>query len=126
MTNKKILIVDDEPDVLQYLKVMLEDNGFSVITAQNGKDAFDLALKEKPDLITLDITMPEESGVRAYRNLYETEETKNIPIIIVTGISHDFKKFISERKQVPPPVAYFEKPIDREEFLNKIKEVLKL
>ncbi len=123
-TGKKILIVDDEPDVLAYLGAFFQENGFEVATAANGKEGFEKAKAERPDLITLDITMPEESGVRMYRDLHEDPETTGIPIVIVTGISHDFKRFIETRRQVPPPAGYFEKPIDRAELLAKVNEIL--
>ncbi len=123
---KKILIVDDEQDVVAYLSTYLQDNGFETISAANGRECYEKAVSEKPDLITLDITMPEESGVKAFRNLQDDERTKNIPIIIVTGVASEFEDFISSRKQVSPPNAYFEKPIDRELFLAKIKEILKI
>lgn len=124
--NKKILVVDDEPDVLKYLETILLDNGFDVITASNGIEAFEKAVAEKPDLITLDISMPSESGVRVFRDLQENPATSNIPVIIITGISNEFKRFISTRKHVSPPIDYFEKPIDREELLKKIKKILNL
>jgi CheY-like chemotaxis protein len=120
--SKTILIVDDEPSVIAYLRALLEDNGYSVLSAGNGKDGFEQAKANHPDLILLDITMPEESGVRMFRNLQETDDTMNIPVFIVTGISHDFKGFIESRKQVQPPAAYFDKPVDKEELLTKIKE----
>ena len=123
-TGKKILIVDDEPDVRSYMTVFFEDNGFKVITANNGRECFEKAKAEKPDLITLDITMPEESGVRAYRDLQNDKETVGIPVIIVTGISSDFKGFIESRRQVNPPAGYFEKPINREQMLEKIRDIL--
>ena len=123
-STKKILIIDDEPDMLDYLGSVLTDNNFKVIKAVNGKDAFEKAKAEKPDLITLDITMPEESGVKAFRNFQETDETKSIPVIIITGISQDFKKFIHTRKVVEPPQAYMEKPIDTTEFLSKVNELI--
>ena len=122
--KKKILIVDDEPDLVAYLGAFLEDNGFSVIAAGNGKEGWERAVAERPDLITLDITMPEESGVRLFRNLQQDPDTAGIPVVIVTGISHDFKRFIDTRKQVHPPAAYFEKPVDREALLAKINELL--
>lgn len=122
--KKKILIVDDEPDVVVYLKALLEDNGFDTITAVNGKEGMEKTLADKPDLITLDITMPEESGVRMFRDLQANDATKNIPIVIITGVSFEFKRFIETRRQVEPPTAYFEKPIDREELLAKIREIL--
>ena len=123
-TGKKILIVDDEPDVLAYLGAFFQENGFEVLTAANGRDGFEKAKAERPDLITLDITMPEESGVRMYRDLHEDPDTAGIPVVIVTGISHDFKHFIETRRQVPPPAGYFEKPIDRAELLAKVNEIL--
>jgi DNA-binding response OmpR family regulator len=120
----KILIVDDEPDMVDFLSTFFEDNGFETVTANDGFRGFDLARSEKPDLITLDITMEKESGVGMYRNLKETEETAQIPVIMVTGMAREFKKFIATRKQVPPPAAYFEKPVDRNALLEKVKELL--
>ena len=123
-TGKMILIVEDEPDVSAYLKAFFEDNGFKVITAANGKEGFEKAKAGSPDLITLDITMPEESGVRMFREVQADEATAAIPVVIITGVSHEFKRFIETRRQVHPPDAYFEKPIDREELLAKVNEIL--
>jgi len=123
---KKILIIDDESDVITYLTTFFNDNGFETIFANNGKDGVQKAIAEKPDIITLDVSMPEESGVRALRDLQENEVTKNTPVIIVTGVSLDFKRFIETRKQVHPPEGYFEKPIDRDKLLEKVNELLKL
>jgi CheY-like chemotaxis protein len=121
---KTVLIVDDEPDVVTYLRTLLEDNGFTVIVAGDGKGGFEKAKFWHPNLVTLDISMPEESGVRLLRNLQKDPDTANIPIVIVTGISHEFKRFIETRKQVRPLAGYFDKPIDREQFLAKINEIL--
>ncbi|MBM2815756.1 MAG: response regulator with CheY-like receiver, AAA-type ATPase, and DNA-binding domain [Ignavibacteria bacterium] len=123
--NKKILIIDDEQDVVSYFSEFFTDNGFETINAKNGKEGFDKALTDSPAIITLDITMPEESGVRAFKDLQENEKTKNIPVIIVTGISKDFKNFISSRKHLNPPIAYFEKPVNMHQLLLKINEILK-
>jgi CheY-like chemotaxis protein len=95
-----------------------------VIVAGDGKEGFEKAKFWHPDLITLDISMPEESGVRLLRNLQKDPDTANMPIVIVTGISHEFKRFIETRKQVRPLAGYFDKPIDREQFLAKINEIL--
>jgi len=121
---KKVLLIDDDKDIISFLTILLEDNGYQSISAIDGDMGFIKAISEKPDLICLDITMPNVSGVKCYRNLSETAETKEIPVFIVTGISKEFKGFIESRKQVPPPVAYFEKPIDKEEFIEKIKATL--
>ncbi len=123
--SKKILIIDDEEDVVTYLTTFFQDNGFRAISASDGKAGVQKAISEKPDVITLDVSMPEESGVRALRDLQTHEATKNIPVIIVTGVSSDFKKFIETRKQVHPPEGYFEKPIDRNKLLEKVKELLR-
>ena len=124
---KKILIVDDEPYVVAYLRALFKDNGFEVITATDGKEAYDKAVSETPDIISLDITMPEESGLRTYKDLQENEATRDIPVIVVTGISYghkSFERFLQTRKQFPPPAAFFEKPIDRDELLKKTREIL--
>ena len=123
---KKILIIDDEEDVRTYLSTFFSDNGLNAISAVDGKEGVQKAVAEKPDLITLDVSMPEESGVKALRDLQSNEVTKNIPVIIVTGVSTDIKRFIESRKQVHPPEGFFEKPIDRDKLLKKVKELLNL
>jgi CheY-like chemotaxis protein len=123
-TGSKVLVVDDEEDVTTFLGTLLEDNGYTVIKAANGKDGFAKAKSEQPDVILLDISMPEETGVRMYRHLSEEKLTAHIPVIILTGISHEFKRFIESRRQVPPPAGYFDKPPDRGQLLAKIQEVI--
>lgn len=121
---KKILIIDDEEDVITYLSTFFIDNGYEVTSANDGKVGVQKAIAENPDLITLDISMPEESGVRTLRDLQTNEVTKNTPVIIVTGVSTDIKRFIESRKQVHPPEGFFEKPIDRDKLLEKVKELI--
>jgi len=123
-TQKTILVVEDEPDQIAYLDTLFKDQGFAVITATNGREGFERAKSNHPDLITLDISMPEESGVRMFRDLQVDPVTSNIPVIIITGITHDFKRFIETRKQVRPPQGYFDKPLEREKLLAKINELL--
>lgn len=122
--KKTILIVDDEPDIVEWLKALFEDNGYVTKFAHNGFDGFEMAESAPPDLITLDITMDKESGVKMFRKLHESDKTKNIPVIMVTGVSPEFKKYIESRNQVDPPDAYFEKPVDQDELLKKVKELL--
>jgi len=121
--KKMILIVEDEPDVSLFLKTLLEDEGFETAVAANGKEGFAQAMALKPALITLDITMPEESGMRMYRDLQADPGLKDIPVVIVTGVSPEFKGFIESRSQVRPPDAYFEKPVDREELVATVKRL---
>lgn len=123
-TQRTILVVEDEPDQVAYLDTLFKDEGFAVITAENGRDGFEKAKTRHPDLITLDISMPEESGVRMFRDLQGDPATSDIPVLIITGITHDFKQFIETRKQVSPPQGYFDKPPDREKLLARINELL--
>jgi DNA-binding response OmpR family regulator len=123
-TKKTILVVEDEEDVLDYLATFLEDSGYNVISANNAKSGLDLAKRHLPDLISLDISMPEESGMSMYCELFENSNTKNIPVIIVTGFSKEFQKLLADHTQVKQPAGYFEKPIEREIMLLKIKEIL--
>ncbi|MCP4566179.1 MAG: response regulator [FCB group bacterium] len=122
--KKKILVVDDEPDVVKWLTVLFENSGYDVVSAPNGSEGFKKAEEVHPNLITLDITMPEESGIRMYRNLHESKILSDIPVIILTGVSPEFERFISTRSQVNPPAAYIEKPVNDEDLLNKVKELL--
>jgi len=118
--GKTVLVVDDEPDVVTYLCALLRDNGYETLDAFNGDQAIELARQNQPDVVTLDITMPETTGVRAYRTLREDPALKHIPVVIVTGVSHDFKHFISTRPHLPPPDGYLEKPIQPEQFLSEV------
>jgi CheY-like chemotaxis protein len=128
--QKKILVVDDEPHVVTYLETLLQDNGYSTASASNGKEAMQRIDENRPDLVCLDISMPEESGIRCYRNLKENPELSSIPVVIVTAVTgvggdpEPFKRFISTRKQVPPPEGHLSKPIDKQEFLDLIARVL--
>jgi CheY-like chemotaxis protein len=123
--RKRILIVDDEQDIRTYLSTLLEDQGYEARLAKDGIEAWKQVEEDAPDLITLDISMPEKSGVRFYRDLKADNRLKSIPIIIVTGVSEDFKKFISSRAQLPAPEGFIPKPIDREEILKLIKSLIK-
>jgi CheY-like chemotaxis protein len=120
--KKTILVVDDEPDIRDFITTLLEDNGYATMSADDGGQGIDKVKEHRPDLVTLDITMPEKSGVRFYRDMKESDEWKDIPIIIITGIASEFEKFITTRKQVPPPEAYVSKPIDPKEILELVKK----
>ena len=122
--KKKILVIDDEPDVRTYLTTLLEDNGYAVDVAKDGQEGWQKFQQDRPDLVTLDITMPEKSGVRFYRDVKENDEYKTTPIIMITGVSTDFEQFISSRKKVPPPDGYIPKPVVQEDRLAKVKELI--
>ncbi len=128
--KKKILVVDDERSVVTYLETLLEDNGFATVSAFNGNEGLAKAKSEKPDLVSLDITMPEKSGIRFYREFKEDPELSATPVVIVTAVTgyggkpEEFEKFLNTRKQIPPPEAFIAKPIDREAYLKTIRDIL--
>ena len=121
---KTILVVDDDPDARDFFITVLEDNGYKTVSARDGNEALDRIQEEIPDLVTLDITMPEKSGVGVYRKLREEDAYKGIPVIIITGVSDDFKHFISSRRKVPPPEGYLSKPIEAEELVRLVGELV--
>jgi CheY-like chemotaxis protein len=121
---KTVLVVDDEPDAREFLTTVLEDNGYVATAARDGTEAISMLEDKAPDLVTLDITMPEKSGVAVYRRLREDEQFAAIPVIIITGVSDDFKQFISSRRKVPPPDGYISKPVDHAQFIDMVKGLL--
>jgi CheY-like chemotaxis protein len=125
VTRKRtILVVDDEPDVVTFLTTLLQDHGYETSSAATGAEAMQRIRAARPDLVTLDITMPEQSGVKTYRQIKENPALATIPVVIVTGVTDDFKGFISSRKQVPPPDGYVSKPIVEQTFLELIRKLL--
>ncbi|MFH1686520.1 MAG: response regulator [bacterium] len=122
--KKKILVVDDEPDMVEWLTTFFEDHGYDTISAPDGIAAFEKTLAEKPDLITLDITMDKETGLKCYKHLLEDENTKNIPVIMVTGISQDLGTFLGRRPGMRQPAGFFEKPVNKDGLLAKVKELI--
>ena len=127
---KKILIVDDEPAVVSYLEMLLRDSGYETLSASNGQEAIEMVRRERPDLVSLDISMPEASGTRFYRDIKKEPGLAAIPVVIVTAVTgyggdkYAYKEFISHSRLVPPPEAYFPKPIDRDKFLEAIQKLL--
>jgi len=122
--EKKVIVIDDEPDIVTFLTVLLEDNGYTVISAKDGQEGMEKIKSEHPQIVLLDVTMPEKSGVRCYRELRESPDLQSIPVVIVTGVAKDFKNFISSRRQVPPPDGFISKPIDKQELLDTVSKFL--
>jgi CheY-like chemotaxis protein len=120
----KILVVDDEDDVRLYISTLLEDAGARICEATDGHEAVAVAKQEKPDLITLDLSMPGRDGVEAFCDLRKTPETANIAVCIVTG-HPEFRKVIYDRP-VAPPEGYMDKPIDDKELVATIRRILGL
>ncbi len=122
--KKKILIVEDEKDPKRFLEILFNESGFETATASDGKEAFEMVKSFKPDVITLDIIMPEQSGVKFYRDLKKNEEYADLPVIIITGISRYKDLFKRDYATMPKPYAFMEKPIDGEVLIRKVQEAL--
>ncbi len=120
--GKKVLVIDDEPDIVAYIETLLEDNDFKVITAGDGTTGLSLAQSEMPDLITLDITMPGKSGVQVYRELRDNPETAHIPVYIITGVV-DFRQLMYQ-KEVKSPEGFMNKPIDNDVLIMTVNKIL--
>lgn len=129
MRTKKILVIDDEEDVVTFLTTLLEESGYKTCWATDGVEGLEKIRKELPDLICLDLLMPEKTGILLYREIRKDPKLKDIPVIMITGFSApeypliDFKRFIST-KSIPPPEGFMEKPIDRQALLKAIQETL--
>jgi Fe-S oxidoreductase/CheY-like chemotaxis protein len=124
LAGRKILVIDDEPDIVTFISAILEDNGATVFKAYSGDEAIEMAHKEKPDLMTLDLSMPGKSGIEVFEELRSIEVLKSIPVCIITG-KPELRKLIYERK-VAPPEGYLDKPITEEGLLLNVRKILEL
>ncbi len=115
--KKRILIIDDDPNILDYLDALFTDNGYESIVAKDVKEALSKAKENIPDLITLDIEMPGEWGPRFYRQMSQDSALKNIPVIVISGLS-------GNTYAVTKAVASLKKPFDREELLGIVKDTI--
>jgi CheY-like chemotaxis protein len=124
--NKTILIVDDEPDVRAYLERLFRENGYAVESAGDGEQALRAVAAGAPALITLDMSMPNMSGVKFYREIKARDDLRGIPVVVVTGVTGhggsaaDTERFLSTRGSVPPPDGFIAKPIDQTEILSLV------
>lgn len=126
MLNPKILLIDDDSDFRKSIQIILESKDYDVSVASNGREGFTKAKSEKPDLIILDIMLPDGDGFSICRELKETPETFQIPVIILTSMS---KKKGNSYADV---IAYchkadefMEKPVEKNELLFNVKKLLK-
>lgn len=127
--EKLVLVVDDEPDIVTFLRTILEDAGFRVATAADGDLALECVKKEKPDFISLDLVMPRRSGIRFFYELHKNKEWSKIPVIIVTGQARDetVKKDLDDMfsgRVVSGPKTYLEKPVRPADYVSLIKREL--
>jgi len=118
----KILLIEDEPDQLYLIKVRLEANKYQVLTAENGNDGIRIAIKEKPDLILMDMFLPDTHGVEVIKRLKELPITRDIPIVAITAMG---TIEIEDECIRAGADDFIRKPYDSKELLEKIEKNLK-
>jgi len=127
---KKVLNVEDDADIRTFVTTVLEENGYIPIMAIDGAEGMEKVRKERPDLIILDILMPRESGIKMYHELKLDPSLKDIPIVMLSGVSK--RTFIRSQaaltefgdETVPEPQAYLEKPVEPEDLAETLKKIL--
>ena len=120
--SHKILLVDDEPDILEFLGYNLKKEGYSVFTAGNGKDAIALAKKENPELIVLDVMMPEMDGMEVCKELRKISSLKNVMIAFLTARNEDYSQITGFDSGADD---YITKPIKPNVFVSRVKGLLR-
>jgi DNA-binding response OmpR family regulator len=121
MSQAKILIVDDEPDLVETIRFSLELEGYNVLVASNGEEGLNLARQEKPDLILLDLMLPKLDGYKVCRLLKFDERYKHIPILMLTAKTQEKDKILGKETGAN---EYITKPFDMDELMAKIKSYL--
>jgi two-component system, OmpR family, phosphate regulon response regulator PhoB len=125
--SRRAVVIDDEPDLCSFISSILEDNGFECQSANDAASGEDLVLEDPPDLICIDLMMPGRSGIQLMSRLKGKDETKEIPLIMITGIKEqmnidwgDIAKGLHSRK----PDGFIEKPIDPARLMRVVEDVL--
>jgi CheY-like chemotaxis protein len=125
----KILVIDDDPDLQATMRLVLEKNGFQVISAYNPDEGIQQVQAEKPDLVILDVLMPHDyEGFDLARKIREDLEMRELPIILLSAV-HEMKKVpyrFAPHEQWLPVDYFFDKPVESQVLLNKIRELLNL
>jgi len=114
---KKIMVIDDDASIVEYLTDLFTDNGYVVCSAADGALAMDVVRAENPDLITLDLEMPQEWGPRFYRKLSQDKEHARIPVIVISGLP-------TPQYAVSKALATLAKPFDKDKLLAIVNEVI--
>ena len=122
MEKRKVLVVDDEFHIVQVVSIKLKNNGFDVITAENGSDAYNSASETQPDIIITDCQMPVMNGLEMIEKLRQNPETARIPVIMLTARGFEIEEEQKERLRIS---ACLSKPFSPREVLATIEDVLK-
>ncbi|MEZ5358205.1 MAG: response regulator [Candidatus Zixiibacteriota bacterium] len=122
LADYKILVTDDEPDFVTFVAAILEDNGAVVFKAHSGEEALEIARRERPELMTLDLSMPGKSGSEVFEQFRNDPVLRDMPICIITG-QPELRKLIYSRAVLPPD-GYVDKPITEETLLRNVRKIL--
>ena len=127
--GKLVLVIDDEPDLRLFIKTVLEDAGFEVAVAGNGKEALERMTERKPDVISLDLVMPKMSGLKFYKYIQKNKDRSGIPVIVVTAHARDEmgKTDLEKIKAVKPKAGKMfivDKPINPPAYVNTVRRAL--
>lgn len=120
MDKKKILIADDEPNIRSLVSRMLGKD-YIVIEATNGEEAIDIAKRQEPDLILMDLMMPKMDGYAACSSIKADQATKGIPVVMLTGVTHELNKSFAREMGAD---GYLSKPFNTDELLRQVKQIL--
>ena len=124
MESKSILVVDDDPDIVDYFESLLEDQGYQVRTAQDASTALELLGRYRPDVILVDVLMPGRSGLDLLITLRRSEQWSAIPLVVVTGndrlLEDDCHSYLGTHDGVRGPDGVLGKPVDREAMLSVV------
>jgi twitching motility two-component system response regulator PilH len=128
--TKKVLVVDDDPDVRLFNTTVIEECGYSALEAENGEEGLAKVKQAHPDLVLLDVLMPRQSGIRFYRELKTDPDLAKVRVVLLSGIAK--KTFLRSQKAltefggaaVPEPEYYLEKPVEPEELARTLKQIL--
>jgi Response regulator containing CheY-like receiver, AAA-type ATPase, and DNA-binding domains len=118
--SKKILVVDDEPEVLQVLMLRLEMTGYEVLGAKDGREALDLAYSMMPDLIVLDFYLPDMNGDEVVKIIKEDRELKHIPILLISAITES----VAQKAKETGAEGSLRKPFELDELVDKVGKML--
>jgi CheY-like chemotaxis protein len=140
--SKKILIVDDEPDILTFVGAVLKDNGYTCISAKDGMVGLELLHKEKPDLVLLDLLMPKKTGISMFQEMKNDPNMRDIKVVVITGLyektgadfsNFKYKQFVKDESNPAEtegvmtflaPDGHIEKPIDPDLLIKVVQKTL--
>jgi two-component system response regulator VicR len=120
--KKKVLCIEDEPEMIDLIRLILERKGFEVLGAVGGEEGLEVIRRERPDLILLDLMMPEVDGWEVYRQMRADEQLKDIPVIVVTAKAQSIDKVLG--LHIAKVDDYVTKPFGPQELLKSVNKVL--